>query len=211
MPINENINKLKNFFVKMLKINNNNLNDCYNFKTIYLSSYIIHALVNFDNNNIFIIIFNKKEIDKNKNINKYFKLFLLQIAISYRNIYFKLYKIIPLYNKNLFPLIFSEIFLAPLLHNFDKVFAKITKKIDLVLFGNSEYISSIAYDMDKKEVLYDTGYLVQKNYKFTSIDFSKKNKIMEEINFYGQKLKNNYLKSSDKNIDKIENCIKLEL
>jgi hypothetical protein len=65
--------------------------------------------------------------------------------------------------------------------------------------------------MDKKEVLYDTGYLVQKNYKFTSIDFSKKNKIMEEINFFGQKLKNNYLKSSDKNIDKIENCIKLEL
>ena len=190
----------------MLKLSNKS-NDCYNFKTIYLSSYIIQALINFDTNNIFIGIFNKKD----KKLNKYYKLFLLQIAISYRNIYFKLYKIIPLYNKNLFPLIFSEIFLAPLLHNFDKVFAKITKKIDLVLFGNSEYISSIAYDMDKKEVLYDTGYLVQKNYKFTSIDFSKKNKIMEEINFFGQKLKNNHLKSSDKNIDKIENCIKLEL
>ena len=195
----------------MLKINNNNINDCYNFKTIYLSSYIIHALVNFDNNNIFISIFNKKEIDKNKNINKYFKLFLLQIAISYRHTYLKLSKIISLYNKNLFPLIFSEIFFIPFLHNFDKVFSNITKKIDLVLFGNSEYISSIIYDMDKKEILYDTGYLVQKNYKSSFIDFSKKNKIMEEINFYGQKLKNNYLKSSDKNIDKIENCIKLEL
>ena len=195
----------------MLKINNNNINDCYNFKTIYLSSYIIHALVNFDNNNIFISIFNKKEIYKNKNINKYFKLFLLQIAISYRHTYLKLSKIISLYNKNLFPLIFSEIFFIPFLHNFDKVFSNITKKIDLVLFGNSEYISSIIYDMDKKGILYDTGYLVQKKYKSSFIDFSKKNKIMEEINFYGQKLKNNYLKSSDKNIDKIENCIKLEL
>ena len=190
----------------MLKLSNKS-NDCYNFKTIYLSSYIIQALISFDTSNIFIGIFNKKD----KKLNKYYKLFLLQIAISYRNIYFKLSKIIPLYNINLFPLIFSEIFLVPLLHNLDKVFAKITKKIDLVLFGNSEYISSIAYDMDKKEVLYDTGYLVQKNYKFTAIDFSKKNKIMEEINFFGQKLKNNYLKSSDKNIDKIENCIKLEL
>ena len=193
----------------MLKININNSNDCYNFKTIYLSSYIIHALVNFDNNNIFISIFNKK--DKNKNINKYYKLFLLQIAISYRHTYLKLSKIISLYNKNLFPLIFSEIFFIPFLHNFDKVFSQITKKIDLVLFGNSEYISSIIYDMDKKEILYDTGYLVQKNYKTSFIDFSKKNKIMEEINFFGQKLKNNYLKSSDKNIDKMENCIKLEL
>ena len=192
-----------------MKINSNNSNDCYNFKTIYLSSYIIHALVNFDNNNIFISIFNKK--DKNKNINKYYKLFLLQIAISYRHTYLKLSKIISLYNKNLFPLIFSEIFFIPFLHNFDKVFSQITKKIDLVLFGNSEYISSIIYDMDKKEILYDTGYLVQKNYKASFIDFSKKNKIMEEINFFGQKLKNNYLKSIDKNIDKIENCIKLEL
>ena len=193
----------------MIKINSNNSNDCYNFKTIYLSSYIIHALVNFDNNNIFISIFTKK--DKNKNINKYYKLFLLQIAISYRHTYLKLSKIISLYNKNLFPLIFSEIFFIPFLHNFDKVFSQITKKIDLVLFGNSEYISSIIYDMDKKEILYDTGYLVQKNYKASFIDFSKKNKIMEEINFFGQKLKNNYLKSIDKNIDKIENCIKLEL
>ena len=98
----------------MIKINSNNSNDCYNFKTLYLSSYIIHSLVNFDNNNIFISIFNKK--DKNKNINKYYKLFLLQIAISYRHTYLKLSKIISLYNKNLFPLIFSEIFFIPFLN-----------------------------------------------------------------------------------------------
>ena len=196
----------------MLKINYNSY-DCYNFKTIYLSAYIIHALVNFDNNNIFISIFNNKDNNRNKSINynKYYKLFLLQIALSFRNTYLKLSKIMPLYNKNLFSLIFSEIFLIPFLHNFDKVFAQITKKIDFVLFGNSEYISSIVYDIDKKEILYDTGYLVQKKYKSMCIDFSKKNKIMEEINFYGQKMKNNYLKSSDKNLDKIENCIKLEL
>ena len=196
----------------MLKINYNSY-DCYNFKTIYLSAYIIHALVNFDNNNIFISIFNNKDNNRNKSINynKYYKLFLLQIALAFRNTYLKLSKIIPLYNKNLFSLIFSEIFLIPFLHNFDKVFGQITKKIDFVLFGNSEYISSIVYDIDKKEILYDTGYLVQKKYKSMCIDFSKKNKIMEEINFYGQKMKNNYLKSSDKNLDKIENCIKLEL
>ena len=77
----------------MLKLSNKS-NDCYNFKTIYLSLYIIQALINFDTNNIFIGIFNKKD----KKLNKYYKLFLLQIAISYRNIYFKLSKIIPLYN-----------------------------------------------------------------------------------------------------------------
>ena len=62
----------------MLKINYNS-NDCYNFKTIYLSAYIIHALVNFDNNNIFISIFNNKDNNRNKSINynKYYKLFFI--------------------------------------------------------------------------------------------------------------------------------------
>ena len=190
----------------MLKLNNISI-DCYNYKIIYLSSIIIQALVNFDNNNIFIGIFNE---NNNKNKNIYNKLFLLQIAIAYRNTFCKLNKFLPS-DKNLFPLIFSEIFFIPFLHNFNRVFSLISKKIDLVLFGNSEYISSILFDLQTREIIYDTGFLVQKNYRTSTLDFSKKNKIMDEINFFGQKLKNNYFKSSDKNLDKIENCIKLEL
>ena len=189
----------------MLKLNNI-IFDCYNYKIIYLSSIVIQALVNFDNNNIFIGIFSKN--NNNKNI--YNKLFLLQIAIAYRNTFCKLNKFLPS-DKNLFPLIFSEIFFIPFLHNFNRVFSLISKKIDLVLFGNSEYISSILFDLQTREIIYDTGFLVQKNYRTSTLDFSKKNKIMDEINFFGQKLKNNYFKSSDKNLDKIENCIKLEL
>ena len=197
-------------FQKMLK-NNNIYNDCHNYKIIYLSSFIIQALVNFDNNNIFIAIFNNNNnSNKNTNKNEYNKLFLLQIAIAYRNTFCKLNKFLPS-DKNLFPLIFTEIFFIPFLHNFDKVFSLISKKIDLLLFGNSEYISSIVFDLQSKEIIYDTGFLVQKNYRTSFLDFSRKSKIMDEINFYGQKLRNNYFKSSDKNLDRIENCIKLEL
>ena len=75
-------------FQKMLKINNI-FNDCHNYKIIYLSSFVIQALVNFDNNNIFIAIFNQ---NNNNNKNEYNKLFLLQIAIAYRNTFCKLNK-----------------------------------------------------------------------------------------------------------------------
>ena len=197
---------LKNIFEKMIKINNN-MNPSYYFKTIYFSQFIILALVNLDNNNIFVIIVNNNKIQNQNAINK---LFLLHVAISYRNIYNKLSKYL-LNDKNLFPLIYSQIFFVPFLNNFAKVFSSVTKKIDFVLFGNSEYISSVLFDLNNKKIIYDTGYLIQKNYKSNFIDFSKKNKILGEIDFFGQKLKNNYLKSGDKNLYKIENCIKIEL
>ena len=196
----------KNIFEKMIKINNN-MNPSYYFKTIYFSQFIILALVNLDNNNIFVIIVNNNKIQNQNAINK---LFLLHVAISYRNIYNKLSKYL-LNDKNLFPLIYSQIFFVPFLNNFAKVFSSVTKKIDFVLFGNSEYISSVLFDLNNKKIIYDTGYLIQKNYKSNFIDFSKKNKILGEIDFFGQKLKNNYLKSGDKNLYKIENCIKIEL
>ena len=97
------------------------------------------------------------------------------------------------------------------MNNLNKILTLTSKKIDLVLFGNSEYISTMVLDLENKEIIYDTGYLVQKNYRTSILDISKKNEIMDEIYFFGQKLKNNYLKSNDKNLDKIENCIKLEL
>ena len=207
IKITENIVILKNIFEKIIKINNN-LNQSYYYKIIYFSEIIIIALVNFDYNNIFLSIFNNNN-NKNQNQNSFNKLFLLHIAISYRNTFSKLSKFIP-NERNLFSLVYSKIFFIPFLHNFDKVFSLISKKIDLVLFGNSEYISSMVLDLDNKEVIYDTGYLVQKKYKASFLDFSKKNKIIDEIIFFGQKLKNNYFKSGDKNIYKIENCIKLE-
>ena len=195
----------KQFIEKIIKINNNPKQN-YQYKIIYFSEFIILVLVNFDVNNNFICIFNN-----NKNIkNSYYKLFLLHIAISYRNTFNKLSKFLPS-NKNLFPLIFTQIFFLPFLHNFEKIFSIIVKKIDLVLFGNSEYISSLMFDLENKYIIYDTGYLVQKNYKSNILDFSKKNKIIDELYFFGQKLKNNYFKSGDKHLDKIDNYIKLEL
>ena len=158
----------KQFIEKIIKINNNPKQN-YQYKIIYFSEFIILVLVNFDVNNNFICIFNN-----NKNIkNFYYKLFLLHIAISYRNTFNKLSKFLPS-NKNLFPLIFTQIFFLPFLHNFEKIFSIIVKKIDLVLFGNSEYISSLMFDLENKYIIYDTGYLVQKNYKSNILDFSKK-------------------------------------
>ena len=119
----ENIVILKNIFEKIIKINNN-LNQSYYYKIIYFSEIIIIALVNFDYNNIFVSIFNN---NKNQNQNALNKLFLLHIAISYRNTYSKLSKFIP-NEKNLFSLVYSKIFFIPFLHNFDKVFALISKK-----------------------------------------------------------------------------------
>ena len=203
--ITDNILIIKKILERMARISNNN-NQIYKYRIIYLSEIIILSLSNFDNNNIFVGVFNKNK----KNKESHYKLFLLHLAISYRNTFTKLSKYIP-NNTNLFPLIYTKIFFVPLLHNFDKVFGVISKKIDLVLFGNSEYISSVIFDLENKAVIYDTGYLIQKNYKSNFLDFSKKNRIIEEINFFGQKLKNNYFKSGDKNLDKIENCIKLEL
>ena len=207
IKITENLDIIRNIFEKMLKINYNT-NESYYYKTIYFSSIIIQALINFDNINIYLCISEKNNNYKNQI--KFNKLLLLHSAISYRNIYYKLSKFLP-NNKNLFPTIYSEIFIVPFLNNLNKILTLTSKKIDLVLFGNSEYISTMVLDLENKEIIYDTGYLVQKNYRTSILDISKKNEIMDEIYFFGQKLKNNYLKSNDKNLDKIENCIKLEL
>ena len=75
-------------------------------------------------------------------------------------------------NKNLFPTIYSEIFIVPFLNNLNKILTLTSKKIDLVLFGNSEYISTMVLDLENKEMIYDTGYLVQKNYRTSILNIS---------------------------------------
>lgn len=138
------------------------------------------------------------------------KLFLLHITICYINIYLKLSKYLE-NNEELFALIFDEIFLIPFIHNFDKAYKQLMKKIDLLLFGNSEYISSMMVDLESNEIISDIGILFQKNYYSSFLNYKNKKKIVKEIIFQGECLKNNYLKTNDKNLDKIENCIKLEL
>lgn len=182
---------------------NNKQENTYQFKKIFLSSIIIQAISTNFSNNVFIILLNKKTgiIPS--------KLFLLHMSICYKNIYLKLSKCLE-NNEELFALIFNEIFLIPLIHNFDNAFKHLEKKIDFILFGNSEYISSMIIDLKSNEILGDIGFLIQKKYKTSFIRFINKKKILKEISFHGEKLKNNYLKSKDKDLEKTENCIKLE-
>ena len=157
-----------------------------------------------NSNNIFLCLFNKK----NGVIPS--KLFLLHISICYKNIYAKLSKNLE-NDENVFALIFNEILLIPLIHNFDNAYSQLVKKISIMLFGNSEYISSMMVDLESNEIICDIGILFQNSYKKSFLSFKNKKHILNEILFHGICLKNDYLKSNDKKIDKIENSKKLEL
>ena len=164
----------------------------------------IQAIFINTSNNAFVCIFNKN-IDFEQT-----KLFLLHISICYKNIYLKLSKSLE-NDENLFSLIFTEIFLVPLMYNFDKAYKKLRKRLDLILFGNSEYISTMVVDLESNEILFDIGDFFQKNYKSSFLLFNKRKDILKEIGLHGISLKNNYLKSNDKNLDRVENSLKLEL
>ena len=187
-----------------VKYNSHNINKSYEYRTIYFLSLKIQAIFNKYTNNVYICIFNLK-----KGIIP-IKLFLLHISICYKNIYLKLSKSIEK-NESLFALVFSEILFIPLMHNFDNVYGQLKRKIDLVLFGNSEYISSMMIDLNTNKIINDIGNLFQKNYKSSFLQYTNRNIILEEIIFHGLNLKQNYSKSYDKNLDKIENSLKLEL
>lgn len=192
-------NILKNF----IKYKNKESNKTFEYKSIYISSIIIQGLFINSFNNVLICIFDKKIFIAP------IKLFLLHISICYKNIYLKISKHIE-NNEKLFSLVFTEIFLIPFIHNFDKVFGKLKKKMDLILFGNSEYITTMVIDLEAKKIIFDIGNLFQSNYKSSFLQFKERKNILEEIIFHGKNLKQNYIKSNDKNINKIENTIKLE-
>lgn len=196
--------QLDNFLKKFTKVNSHSINKKYEFRTIYISSIVIQFFFNNNSNNVFVCLFNKKE--------GIFpiKLFLLHMYTSYKNINLKLSKYLE-NNENYFNLVFKEIFLIPLIHNFDNIYKKLQKKIDLILFGNSEYITSMMIDLETNKVLCDLGNLLQKNYKSSFLQIKNKKHILEEIIYHGKNLKKEYLKSNDKNIDKNRNCLKLEL
>ena len=192
------------FLTDFIKKESSNTNKCFNYKTIFLSNIIIQGLFNEQSNYIFVSIFNK-----DVNIIER-KLFLMHIFFAYKNLYLKLTK--SLDNKeSLFSLIFLEIFLVPLMHNFDNVYKQLEKKIDLILFDNSEYLTSLLIDLNTKEIICDLGTLLQKHYKVSILQFQNRKEIIEELVFHGLVLKKNYIKSIDKKIDLIYNSKKIEL
>ena len=205
LDLGENKKLLQNILSKLIKYNYaNSTNQSYYFRTIYLSTITIQAIISNNSKNIYICIFNKKEGILPS------KLFLLHISICYRNIYLKLCKNLE-NNENLFSLIFSQIFFIPLMHNFDRAFKKLKRKMDIILFGNSEYITSFIVDLGQHEIAFDIGNLFHKNYKSEFLQYINKKDILKEISFHGNNLKNNYLKSNDKKTDKFDNSLKIEL
>ena len=205
LDLGENKNLLQNILSKLIKYNYaNSTNQSYYFRTIYLSTITIQAIICNNSKNIYVCIFNKKEGILPS------KLFLLHISICYRNIYLKLCKNLE-NNENLFSLIFSQIFFIPLMHNFDRAFKKLKRKMDIILFGNSEYITSFIVDLGQHEIAFDIGNLFHKNYKSEFLQYINKKDILKEISFHGNNLKNNYLKSNDKKTDKFDNSLKIEL
>ena len=205
LDLGENKKLLQNILSKLIKYNYaNSTNQSYYFRTIYLSTIIIQAIISNNSKNIYVCIFNKKEGILPS------KLFLLHISICYRNIYLKLCKNLE-NNENLFSVIFSQIFFIPLMHNFDRAFKKLKRKMDIILFGNSEYITSFIVDLGQHEIAFDIGNLFHKNYKSEFLQYINKKDILKEIFFHGNNLKNNYLKSNDKKTDKFDNSLKIEL
>ena len=201
----QNKETLKKFLANFLKMNTPfKENESYRFKTIFLSSMIIEGFFSQFSNNIFICIFNK-DVDSNQR-----KLFFLHIFSAYKNLFLKFSKSLD-NNEKIFSLIFHELLLGPLIHNFDNAYIQLSKRIELILFDNTEYITSLLIDLNNKKIICDIGNILQKKYKETIIKFQNRKKIIDELISYGLFLKTNYIKSSNENLDEIQNSMKIEL
>ena len=196
---------LKKFLANFIKMNTLfKENESYRFKTIFLSSMIIEGFFSQFSDNIFICIFNK-DVDSNQR-----KLFFLHIFSAYKNLFLKFSKSLD-NNEKIFSLIFHELLLGPLIHNFDNAYIQLSKRIELILFDNTEYITSLLIDLNNKKIICDIGNILQKKYKETIIKFQNRKKIIDELISYGLFLKTNYIKSSNENLDEIQNSMKIEL
>ena len=207
LNLGQNKELLKNFLLNFVKNDLNNssgINNSYYFKKINLSNIIIEGLFSQNSNYIFICFFNKNT----KAVQR--RLFLLHIFFAFKNLYLKFSKILD-NNESLFSLIFNEILIGPLINNFDNAYIQLSKKIDLIIFENSEYITSFLFDLNENKIIFDLGNLFQKNYKSSFFNFQNNKEIIEELAFHGLNLKNNFIKSIDKKIDVLSNCKKIEL
>lgn len=150
---------LKKFLENFIKINTPiEENKSYGFKTIFLPSMIIEGFFSQFSDNIFVCIFNK-DVNSNQR-----KLFLLHIFFAYKNLFLKFSKILD-NNDTIFSLVFHELLLGPLIHNFDSAYMQLSKKIELVLYENTEYITSYLVDLYKEKIICDIGNLLYNNYK----------------------------------------------
>ena len=204
LNFSKNKEMLKTFMNNFIKNDTNDKMKFYHFKTFYLSNIIIQKFYNDYSNNIFVCIFNKGVTSYQRN------LFFLHIFFAYKNIYLKLSKNLE-NNEDLFSYIFHEILLEPLIHNFDNVYMQLSKKVNTILFENSEYLTSLLIDLETNEIICDIGDLLYKNYKISLLQLKNYQKLINELCFHGLNLKNNYLKSTDKNIDLNYNSLKIEL
>lgn len=204
LNLSQNKELLKQFMTNFIKNDTNDTMRFYHFKTLYFSNIIIQKFYNTYSNNIFVCIFNKGVTSYQRN------LFFLHIFFTYKNIYLKLSKNLD-NNEDLFSYIFHEILLEPLIHNFDNIYMQLSKKVNTILFENSEYLTSLLIDLETNEIICDIGDILYKNYKRSLLQLKKYQKLINELCFHGLNLKNNYLKSTDKNIDLNYNSLKIEL
>ena len=173
------------------------------FTKLDIYQYYILILNNSNINNFFIGIFNinfKTQLAK---------LFLLHLTQSYQNILIKFDKNID-DSENIFPIIYTQIFLTPFLHNLDNMIKTLTKKIDLLLFGNAEYSTTLFIDLESCEILYDLNKLLLNGKQGDLISLKKNEPVLNEIIFHGKNLRQKYLALKDKNMEPTFNTIKLE-
>ncbi len=167
------INKLKKNEKNMKKIN---------FEKIINKNNIIEILQIEKINFYFIGIF------LNNPYNQITKILLLHLVISYYN----LKKVVKIKEK-LFKDIFKELFLIPLIKNFEFLYLKISKRKNIILSNNIEYQTSLLLELSSNKILFDIFNSSKKNL-FQSI--SKNNKLWEEILYHCHQLKQNYEKEN---------------
>ena len=167
--------------INILKRNEKNMKKI-NFEKIINKNNIIEILQIEKINFYFIGIF------LNNPENQITKILLLHLVISYYNLK-KLVKI----KEKLFKDIFKELFLIPLIKNFEFLYLKISKRKNIILSNNIEYQTSLLLELSSNKILFDIFNSSKKNL-FQSI--SKNNKLWEEILYHCHHLKQNYEKEN---------------
>lgn len=183
-----NIDKKLSSIIKKLEKDKNKKS----FFCFHLSSVFINVLIIKNSNIIFSGIF------KNKIKVKLTKMFLLYLFCSYENTFLKIGKIIK-NNEYLFPKIYSNIFITPFTHNFNNVTNMLIKKLDIVIYGNTEYTSSLIIELTTGNVLCNTGESLPG--EMSEYHFSHNKEFINEIIFQGAKLRDNYNKNEKNCID----------
>ena len=137
--------------INILKRNEKNMKKI-NFEKIINKNNIIEILQIEKINFYFIGIF------LNNPENQITKILLLHLVISYYNLK-KLVKI----KEKLFKDIFKELFLIPLIKNFEFLYLKISKRKNIILSNNIEYQTSLLLELSSNKILFDIFNSSKKN------------------------------------------------